>query len=62
MNIDILLDNEIIINDKIGYYIIRQEGKGYGVYQKCDSDSNLYYHTAFSDMIDALKYVKARVQ
>ena len=62
MNIDILLDNEIIINDKIGYYIIRQEGKGYGVYQKYDSDSMLYYHTAFSDMIDALKYVKARLK
>lgn len=60
MNIDILLNDEIIVNDKIGYYIIKKEGNGYGLYRK--SGDNMIYYTAFEDMIDALKYVKARVQ
>ena len=59
MNIDIL-NNEVIINDKIGYYIIKKEGKGYGLYSK--SGDNMIYYTAFKDMIDALKYVKARLK
>jgi len=62
MKIDILLNDEIIVNHRLGYYIIKKEGKGYGVYQKYTSEEITYYITAFKTLIDALKFVRTFIK
>lgn len=58
MKIDILSNNEIIIDSRKGYFIIKQEGKGFGIYHKFENDDLLYRLHGYDNIFNALNYVK----
>lgn len=62
MTIDILTNNEIIINNNKGYYIIREEKDKTYLYQKYDSETPTYYIRCFDTIIEALRYVRTFIK
>ena len=60
LKIEILTDKQIMVRGKRYYYIIKQEGKGFGLYERNKEDKSqeeLRYITNYETMIGALKQV-----
>ena len=59
----IFIDTDSLkIEHNLGHYIVKKEGKGFGVYQKYDKEDTTYYITNFETIFLALKFLETFIK